>query len=263
MASLKWLACITVASVVCASPCAVRAASVHGGIFVTSLPAGAAVWMDGTYVGETPLLVDGTDSGRHAITLIHSGWLPQSTYADVAAGHIVAVSLVLAANGSHPLPSHAKGSLLLRAAAGSKAMLDGALLPETNEALSVDAGDHILSLSKPGGPRQTQIVHIYPQITTVVVQTSPATTTLAPSNGDDVLAMLDEYVPASNYTMSPDGITIHFHGIEVECAIGSKTYTLNGKTGTLDLAPAMVGKKAYLPLSLLKRITGAPKTAQR
>lgn len=264
MASLKWLAGALLACVVCASPLSAYAAGLHGGIFVTSLPAGAAVWMDGTYLGETPLFVDSVESGRHAVTLIHSGWQPQTVYADVSAGHVTPVSIVLAQNsGARPPASRAKGMLSVRTPAGSKVSLDGTPLLESNEAQSVDAGDHILSISKPGSARITQIVHIYPQITTVIDEIATSSAAVSPTSDDDVLAMLEQYVPPSNYTMNGDVITIHYHGVEVECAIGSKNYMLNGKSGTLSLAPALVAKKAYLPLSLLKRITGISKTVAR
>jgi|GEM_PF-455513 len=264
MLSVKWFAAVLLGCSLCALQIAASASGVHGGIFVTSLPLGAAVWMDGAYLGETPLFADSVDSGRHGITLIHSGFIPQSTYTDVSAGHVTTVSLVLTQNtGPRQPAARAKGWLVVRTSPGAKVLLDGAPLAEQNEAQSVDAGDHILNVSKPGAARVVQIVHIYPQITTVVPLTPASGSTTNPGGDDDVLAMLDQYVPESNYTMSGDVITIHFHGIEVECTIGSKTYTFNGKPGMLSLAPAMVGKKAYLPLSFLKRITGVSKAAGR
>ena len=76
-----------------------------------------------------------------------------------------------------------------------------------------------------------------------------------------MLAALQDYVPTSDFTVSGDEIAIHHNGIELECAVGSRSYVLNGKPGTLSVAPAMVGDKPYLPLSLLNRITGPAKSA--
>jgi hypothetical protein len=76
-----------------------------------------------------------------------------------------------------------------------------------------------------------------------------------------MLAALVDYVPASDFRVSGDEITIHYKGIELECAVGSRTYVFNGRPGTLNVAPAMVGGKPYLPLSLLNRIATQAKSA--
>lgn len=256
----RWLSLLLLVCVCCASTNVARAGVVHGGLYVTSLPSGAAVWMDGSYLGSTPLLADAVDSGRHTITLIHGGWSPQTAYADVTAGHIATVSLVLAQSaGMRPPGARGKGWLVVRSSAGSKVQLDGVTFPAGNDAQPVDAGDHILSLSKPGALREMHVVHVYPQVTTVINAAAAAATTSAGQGDDDMLVLLDQYVPANSYTMSGDVITVHLRGVELECSIGSKTYMLNGRPVTLALAPALVGKRAYLPLSLLKRISGAGK----
>ncbi|MDQ6780768.1 MAG: PEGA domain-containing protein [Candidatus Eremiobacteraeota bacterium] len=259
----RWLSLLLVVGACWA--CALTAGSgmVHGGLYVTSLPSGAAVWMDGAYLGTTPLLADAIDSGRHTITLIHGGWSPQTAYADVSAGHIATVSLVLAQTGGTRPSARAKGLLVVRSSAGSKVQLDGVAFAAGNDAQPVDAGDHILSVSKPGAPREMHVVHVYPQVTTVISAAATVATPPAGPGDDDMLALLDQYVPVNSYTMSGDVITVHLHGVELECAIGSKTYMLNGRPGTLGLAPALLGKRAYLPLSLLKRISGADKPASK
>jgi len=40
-----------------------------GAIFVTTLPSGADVWLDGTYVGHAPVVVDALAVGAHHLTL--------------------------------------------------------------------------------------------------------------------------------------------------------------------------------------------------
>jgi len=232
---------------------ALAAAPPHGGIFVTSLPSGAAVWMDGVYLGETPLYADSVVSGRHALTLIHSGWAPQRTSADVTAGHIATVSLVLDANAT--LANKAKGFIVVRAAPGSTVSIDGRQLSAPQQPQQLNAGDHILSVERPKVERLVEIVHVYPQLVTVVALTAAAQTA-SPSSDDDVLVMLDQYVPTGDFSVNGSDITIHHRGVEIECTVGSKAYTFNGKAGWLAVAPAMVGQHAYLPLSLLKRIIG-------
>ncbi len=232
----------------------------HGSIYVTTLPPGATVWLDGTYMGETPLFIDQLDSGRHFITLTRSGWQPQSAPADVTIGRVTTVSAVLVATNpvSRPNQNRAKGTLSIRDANGAKVYLDGEALGTPYENQAVAAGDHILLVQR-GSNRQTTSVRIYPDVTTTVSLT-PSRQSSVPGGSDDVLAPLTDYVPANDFTVSGDEITIHHDDIELECTIGSRNYTFNGKAGTLDVAPAMVANKPYLPLSLLNRIAGPAKS---
>lgn len=235
----------------------------HGSVYVTTLPPGATVWMDGTYMGATPLFVDGLDSGRHYITLTRSGWQPQSTPVDVTTGRVTTISAVLSANApaDRTAQSKAKGTLSLRGANGAKAFVDGAPLPAPYDAQPVSAGDHILLVQR-DRDRTTSTFRIYPDTTTTIsLGPRAASTTTHAGADEDVLAALADYVPTSDFTVSGDEITIHFKGIELECAVGSHTYIYNGKPGTLAVAPAMVGAKPYLPLSLLNRIASQIKSA--
>jgi len=236
----------------------VRSAGGHGSVFVTTLPPGATVWMDGSYMGETPLFVDGLDGGRHSMTLTHSGWQPQSTGIDVTVGRVTAVSAVLTANQ----PTHtnnAKGVLSVRGANGARVFVDGVAMQEPYESQPVKSGDHILLVVR-GNDRATRSIRIYPG-TTTTVSLAPRSALTTGGEGEDMLAALADYVPANDFTVSGDEITVHYKGIELECAVGSRTYLLNGKPGTLSVAPAMVGDKPYLPMSLLTRITTQVKSA--
>jgi hypothetical protein len=237
------------------------AASGHGSIYVTTLPPGATVWMDGAYMGATPLFVDGLDNGRHYITLTRSGWQPQSTAADVTTGRVTTVSAVLTANTPAERSAHnrPKGTLSLRGANGAKAFVDGVPLPTPYDAQPLATGDHILLVQR-GNDRATSTFRVYPD-TTTTVSLAPRAAAANADESEDVLAALQDYVPTSDFTVSGDEITIHYKGIELECAVGSHTYVYNGKPGTLAVAPAMVGDKPYLPLSLLNRIASQAKGA--
>jgi hypothetical protein len=46
----------------------------HGGAFVTTLPLGADIWVDGAYVGRTPAFVDLLSVGKHTIVVTRTGW---------------------------------------------------------------------------------------------------------------------------------------------------------------------------------------------
>ncbi len=54
-----------------------------GSLYVTTLPTGADVWIDGTYVGRSPLVLGGLAGGRHTVGLTKTGWDPLQL--DVAA----------------------------------------------------------------------------------------------------------------------------------------------------------------------------------
>ena len=230
----------------------------HGSLYVTTLPPGTSVWMDGDYLGETPLFVDDLDGGRHSITLTRSGWQPQSTAVDVIVGRVTTVSAVLATSDASPRPaSHPKGTLSVRGANGAKVFVDGVPLPTPYESQPLDSGEHILLVLR-GKQHQTSSIRIYPQ-TTTTVSLQPRSESQALTQSDEMLASLQDYVPPSDFSVSADQITIHYKGVEVECAVGSHSYVLNGKPGNLSVAPAMVGGKPYLPVSLLERITGGDK----
>ncbi|MDQ6768300.1 MAG: PEGA domain-containing protein [Candidatus Eremiobacteraeota bacterium] len=232
----------------------------HGSVYATTLPPGATVWLDGNYMGETPLFMDGLDGGRHSVTLTRSGWQPQSSAVEVTVGHVATVSAVLTANAPAPQSSaRPKGTLSVRGAGGAKVFVDGVPLPTPYESQQVASGDHILLVQR-ARDRITSSIRIYPQTTTTVSLAArvAATTT---DEGEDMLAALQAYVPDSDFTVNGDEITIHHKGIELECAVGSRNYVLNGRPGTLSVAPAMIGNKPYLPLSLLTRITSQTKSA--
>ncbi|MBC5806862.1 MAG: PEGA domain-containing protein [Candidatus Eremiobacter antarcticus] len=240
----------------------------HGGIYITTLPSGAAVWMDGSYIGETPLYVDGLRSGRHYLTLTRGGWLPQTATADVGAGRIATVSVVLGQNASAGRTARSKtsGVVRVRAPASVKLFLDGAALSAAGEPLSTPAGDHVLMMVGKDGARSMRIVRVYPQLTTVVELSrgsGPAAGAAAATADEDTLASLGDFVPADSYSINGDEITVHYRGVELQCTIGSRGYLYNGKPGSLAVAPAMVGKKVYLPLTLLHRISGTVKADAR
>lgn len=243
-------------SVVVFAACVLSAAAAvgHGSVFVSTLPPGAAVWIDGRYMGESPLLVEDLSSGRHFITLIRSGWQPQSTTADISIGRVTTLSAVLNQN-LQTRKNLATGTLVIRDAGDAKVYVDGNLLQTSSNSQQLAAGSHILSVVR-GNQRSISSVRIYPQ-TVTTVSVAPQTNYSGPADTpQDELAALVDYVPATDFVVNGDTITIHYKGYELECEVGSLSYDLNGKSGTLTVAPAMVGDKPYLPLSLLNRIAG-------
>ncbi|MDQ6941717.1 MAG: PEGA domain-containing protein, partial [Candidatus Eremiobacteraeota bacterium] len=78
-----------------------------GSLYVTTLPTGADVWIDGTYVGRSPLVLGALAGGRHTIGLTKTGWDPLQLDVSVVAGQTTLSSTRLEparTGGLHPLP---------------------------------------------------------------------------------------------------------------------------------------------------------------
>lgn len=234
------------------------AASGHGSIYVTTLPPGATVWIDGRYAGETPLFVDDVAPGHHVVLLTRSGWQPVSTGTDVNVGAVGYVTALLSQNaGAHQAGTAVKGSLQIRDTQGCRVWVDGVAVTSFDQPQSLAAGDHILSVTR-GNQRTASSFHVYPETTTTISLAPQSQNPVAAEGNEDELGALQDYVPPNDFVVNGDDITIHYKGLEVECAVGSLTYTLNGKPGSLSIAPAMVGDKPYLPMSLLQRLAKGP-----
>jgi hypothetical protein len=228
---------------------------------VTSLPGTASAWLDGTFIGSTPVFVDDLLPGRHSLTLSSAGWQPQTTSFDVSIGHITPVSVIMArvANAQNSQANKGQGTLAVTGAApGSKVYVDGIGIGSIPvDPRQVGAGYHIVTLETPGknATKLTRIVNVFPNVVTAVVFAEPSTSS-ALDPPDDILEPVDSVVASNAVVVSGNDVTIHFRGNEIECAIGSRTYKFNGRAGTLRVSPALIGGRVYLPVSLLQRLAG-------
>ena len=228
----------------------------HGGAYLTSLPANASAWLDGVYVGSTPVYVDDLLPGHHSVTLSAAGWQPQTAQFDVAVGRIEPVSIIMQRNPGD-IASKGQGALAVAGApAGSHVFLDGAPLDTPSMPHATVAGYHIVTLQPPGSKtsRSMRVVDVFPGATTTISFAPPSNASVATE--DDVLEPVDAAVPGAAVAIAGADVIIHFKGVEVECSIGSRAYTFNGKQATLSVSPALVGGKVYLPRSLIARISG-------
>ena len=93
-----------------------------GGLYLTSLPESADVWVDGTYVARTPAFIDGLHEGKHAVTIAKAGWKVTELDEDVAAGATTARTIQL----QRSQPGRDPGKVALHGlAADAKVSFDG------------------------------------------------------------------------------------------------------------------------------------------
>jgi len=218
--------------------------------------------MDGVYLGRTPAFVDDLLPGHHALTVSRAGWNVQTAGVDVNVGQTTPISLVLQRITPGPGESDASkapGLLSVRGTAGDTVFIDGAragLLPI--DAKPVQGGFHIVTVTGKNAEHLTRIVDVFPDTLSVISVAAVQSGNEGGGVADDMLASLSAYLPAANVVIARDVIAIHDRGLELQCSIGSRDYTLNGKPGTFTIAPALVGGKVYLPLSLLQHLAPNP-----
>jgi len=224
----------------------------HGAAFVTTLPLGADILVDGVNVGRTPAFIDLLAAGKHSIVVSRVGWAAQAATLQVNVGQVALLTLTLSRAAA---PTRGFGALDVRGSpAGATVFLDGVkigTIPTT--ASKVSAGYHIVTIVGTPSERTTRDVTVYPDTTTTILITAG----LGEGPAADILEPAADYVPASAIAVSGAQVTIKFRGQELRCSLGSRSYTLDGKTGLLSAAPALLDGKVYLPRSLLEHIAGA------
>jgi hypothetical protein len=233
---------------------AARAEVPAGGIYVTTLPDNADIWVDGTYVGRSPVLVDALPRGRHSVTITKSGWSVRELEVEVAPGRIALSSIELNAVAK-PVSAAAKGRFVLRGSSKSaKVSIDGLVLGNIDKPIELAAGPHRVTVATPHGGKATRDFTILPQMTTqIVLQHSPSD--LARSS---VVAPVDEYLPKNAYSLEGKKIVVRYEGHLVVAHLGDSTVRYDGASIAYDGAPETIGLKLYLPLELLERLTSGP-----
>jgi hypothetical protein len=223
-----------------------------GGVHVSTLPADADVWLDGTYVGRSPVLVEGLEGGRHTLAVIKSGWVSQELSIDIAADAIAMASVRLAA-AAHP--SHGTGAYLIhKTPPGAQVSVDGQPAPADGREAAIAAGTHRLTISTAKSANSIPLV-IYPDTTTVVAFLGAATSE-APRTSAAVIAPCSDYLPDGSYTVAGGRFVVHWAGHEVDGTIGVAPLRFDGVTVSYDAAPTLIAGRLYLPLALLEKLAG-------
>jgi hypothetical protein len=219
-----------------------------GSLYVTTLPAGADVWVDGTYVGRSPVFADALPAGRHTIGLARSGWTAQQVDVTVVPSQTALSSVRL--DPAKTGPAAGPGSIVILGIATLGITLDGLpAKPGKDGSIGAAAGVHDLTVETAHG-KLSRTITVWPQTRTDVVlqpETSPARPV--------VVAPADDYLPADAVRIDGDRIVIHAPGHEAIGKMGSTTYRLDGRLVEYPSAPTLIGRRIYLPIELLTALT--------
>ena len=249
-AAFLWVAVALVA----AAPRASAPASVSGGIYVTTLPSGADVFLDGTYVGHSPVLLSGLDRGRYSLTLTKPGWVVREIEVGVPRGTVTLFSTRLVP-GPRAYAGNATGNLLVRGALPGASLLvdDTPLQTAPGQAIVLPAGSHRVSVVTSRG-RTNRSIDVMPDMTTEVVVESPRESQSDAHSA--IVAPAEDYLPTDNFALEGQKVTVHYGGHTIVCHLGVNTVRFDGRTRAYSSAAEVIGNKLYLPLTLLETLTG-------
>jgi len=220
-----------------------------GALYVTTLPSGADVWIDGTYIGHSPVVLDALTAGRHTVSLNRTGWTSQDIDVSVVAGTTALSSVALTPSGMRAMRS-GDGSFAVKGTGLRSLTLDGIVItPDRNGAYPAASGIHELVAQTAAG-KMTRTITVYPDMRTDVVLHGDDTATRSA-----VVAPVSDYLPATAVKVDGTRVTIRYEHHEVDATIGTATYRFDGRSVSYDAAPTLIGVALYLPLELLKALT--------
>jgi hypothetical protein len=234
-------------AVLVAAAVALLGAASTGAIFITTLPTGADVWVDGTYVGHSPVVVDALAAGDHHLTLTRTGWTTEDLAIAIAPSQTQTTSVVLARDGK---ASEGLGTIAFHSADRIGAItIDGqAATLGKDGTIPAPAGIHDVTVAVSQG-KQSRTVTVYPQTRTDVVlgaDSAPRAVVIAPA---------DDYLPASAWHLDGTRLVLRYGGHDVTARLGVTSYTVDGRTTSYDSPPTIIRNRMYLPLELLTMLT--------
>ena len=218
-----------------------------GGLYISSLPSGADVWVDGSYIGRTPLLIDGLRAGKHAVTVTKAGWKVEEEDQNVTAGITTPATVQL--EPAKPLKVQGKIALhgLDRLA---KVSIDGGPWMRLQNEYDAPVGTHRLSIREPESKFERMIL-VYPDQTTHVLFAAPAETHSA------VVAPVSDYLPGNAAKVTGNRVVVRWGGHVAVGHLGDARFLVDGRDVVYDAPAGMVSGRLYLPLDLLLTITGS------
>lgn len=239
--------CILAVVALVAAASAPSQAGAYGALYLNSLPTGADVWVDGSYIGRTPILLDGLQAGKHAITVTKTGWKVEEVEPSVIAGATVMTSVQLEPAKLGGL----RGSIALHGVAGgARARIDSGAWDSARSAYDLPAGSHHISVKQRGQTAERSVT-VYPDQTTHVLFRAPVN-----EGHSAVVAPLADYVPESAFKVDRGRLVIRYGRHVVVGRIGDARFSVDKHDVIYDAPAGMVRGKLYVPLDLILSITG-------
>ncbi|HEY8298705.1 MAG TPA: PEGA domain-containing protein [Candidatus Baltobacteraceae bacterium] len=239
---------LIVALLACIPIVPARAETAFGALYLSSLPTGADVWVDGSYIGRTPVLLDGLRAGKHTVTFTKTGWKVSEDDQQVNGGQTTMASVQL--DPLHPVKQ--RGVVVLHGLDGrARVSFDGAAPEPLRSSYDEPVGAHKIVVREPH-ERYDRSVSVYPDETTHVLYRSPFDDTRSA-----VVAPVADYFPESASKIDASGrLVIRWGGHVVVGRVGDARFTVDRRDQVYDAPAGMVRGKLYLPLDLILAITG-------
>ena len=136
-----------------------------GSIEVASTPAGSSVYLDGNYVGQTPVggYFDLTSilQGTHTIVIRHADFQDYMQSVYVQGGNVVTINARLSPNAPSPVPDTTGQIIVVSTPAGAELFLDNTFRGITPVTLSdIPAGSHVVMARQAGYADASQTVTV-------------------------------------------------------------------------------------------------------
>ncbi len=130
-----------------------------GTLYVTSIPRGALITIDGVVKGQTNAIISNVAAGIHNVTLTRSGYHPETKQVNVKAGGMNSVAFTLKESGE---TGTGTGTLYISSIpSGAAITIDGVESGQTNRYVrNLASGIHTITLTKPGylpGTKQVSV----------------------------------------------------------------------------------------------------------
>ena len=153
-----------------------------GSIYVTSVPSGASVYVDGTYYGPAPQLASGLSPGYHQVRISLSGFQDWTGSVNVQSDATTRISQTLSV-GPTPTPLPGTGSIAVHSTpAGAEVYLDNAYVGISPLTIpSVSPGSHVVLLTMPGYANWQATVQVQRDVIASVDATLSPSPTSAPT----------------------------------------------------------------------------------
>lgn len=224
-----------------------------GTIYLTTLPSGADTWVDGAYIGRSPVLIDALSMGKHTITAAKTGWVSREMHVSVTPQ--LPFQFVDFQLDRDPSAPPANGTLALHAGVPIRSVgVDGALAKlKPGNKVDIAPGDHDITVETERGDFRRHVV-IYPDTTTNVILRSGTER----ADRAIVVAPTTNYLPSSEVVVDGKRIEIRHNGHIATGMLGDATMRVDGDLTTFDTPPAVIDGKLFLPLDLYVRIGAVP-----